>query len=146
MRCKQRWMLYLANKQHQYLHSRPPANSKNYHKYILNFYSPRLANWQWLLNRPIIVHNSQILVHRWALRTVADPYLQIRRGPDHPVPEMGGEGGCRLGPEAPPPPWIRHCRTRFLALFCGQTKQGFSSTCGAGYFLVAYIPYKNLPQ
>jgi len=25
-------------------------------------------------------------------RTVADPDLQIRRGPDHPVPEMGGGG------------------------------------------------------
>ena len=78
--------------------------------------------------------------------------LQIRRGPDHPVPEMGA-GAVSAGARSkgvpdplPTPLWIRHCRTRFLALFCGQTKQEFSSTCGAGYFLVAYIPYKNLPQ
>ena len=105
---------------------------------------------------------TQILVHKWAPRTVADPDLQIRRGGGHPVPEIRGGGGAGLkkffsalqasagggggsGPSGPLP-WIRHSRPRFLALFCGHTKQEFSSICGAGYFLVAYIPYKNLPQ
>ena len=47
--------------------------------------------------------HSQILVHRWAPRTVTDPDLQIRRGPDHPVPEMG-EGAVSAGARSPSPP------------------------------------------
>ena len=33
------------------LRSGPPTDSTNYHKYILNFSSPWLANWQWLFEQ-----------------------------------------------------------------------------------------------
>ena len=68
--------------------------------------------------------HSQILVHRWAPRTVTDPDLQIRRGPDHPVPEMG-EGAVSAGARSPsPPPGSATAEQGFWHCFVDRLNKG----------------------
>ena len=53
----------------------------------------------------------------------SDPDLQIRRGPDHPVPEMGG-GAVSAGARSPPPPGSATAEQGFWHCFVDRLNKG----------------------
>ena len=71
------------------LRSGPPTDSTNYHKYILNFSSPWLANWQWLFEQANYGAHS-------------NPGKQVgtqNSGRSRPRDKGGGDGGGHPVPE-----------------------------------------------
>ena len=77
------------------LRSGPPTDSTNYHKYILNFPSPWLANWQWLFEQANYGAHSnpgtQVGTQNSGRSRPTDKGGGGYRG-GHPVPEISGGG------------------------------------------------------